>query len=1021
MRSKLIVTTLLCLLFLRGATSIGASLTGSVLDKSTDQPLANALVAIQGSTRTAFTDTTGRFRFEGLEGGIYDLEITRADYHSGFIKRLRLGSYQDLQVEVRLKPITEEERAKSPKPSFRMGRLTGRVTRQADGELLPGAVVKIHELAMGTNTSADGNYSILQVKPGRYTVEALLIGYKQVKNYSVEIPAGGETKLDFKLEQTVLPLGTEIVVYGEKPLLDPTTPAAIRSIEPQDIARGATRDLGEVLKELPGVVEIDRELHIRGGRTYETQYMVDGVSVSDPLIRRGYGLSLNTNAIRELNLYSGGADAEFAQATSGVVDITTREGRENYAASINYKNDHLFGKSGFNSDLMEMTWSGPEPISHKLVQFTGLPGETYFFWSGNFSLSNTYLPYSRNLYSSTLGGSSWAPRSDNQYSTLFKLTWKITPLVKVSISHAGAASISQDRSILETRIRTIDYSYGYPFEYSKILDRYNTFTQKSNQQTIVADYNISIDKQLRFIAARFFTTLHSDVRGKNWKNYIQPQDNYPDTVTMSPDSSYFTIVRGDGFFDSDSGDGDTWYDHYIENYSFKTTYETKVQTNYSVKMGAETEQQTIQVLDIYKPWLGASGFGLNYDAYRAKPSTYGAFVQNHLNLQGMVFDFGLRYDLWMVGKYAEDALANDSISPLSAALRKQFNENTFDVLGRRARGVISPRFGIANMISHNLTLFGSYSRFARKPSPQYLYAKLYTPSRSTYQMFGNPALDFEKVTNMEAGVKLLPNDHSAIGISGYIKYIQDYIAATAVAPDPRFPDETYFLYFNLDFATSQGLELEYINKLSDISTLSANCSFSRARGERSLPSDILRGLKTRSEGAIYSDVTFDWDKPWQFVLKTNFNLPPDKKVSFWGIPLPRDCNFNFKFWGQAGKRYTPYRQTKDTLGYTVYVPSGGTNSKSGPWWNSVDVTFQKYFHVGKYSITLFFEGTNLLDHKNVTLINPLTGREYRDGDTIPRGGNLFELPPLSYKLPLGENPTRFLSPRQLKIGLGVSF
>jgi outer membrane receptor protein involved in Fe transport len=1019
MKNSLICATICWLFLMFGAASTAATLSGYVYDKSTDQPLTGATVAVKGTAYSTTTDSAGLFRFSSIAGGIYDLEITLAEYHPGFVRRLRLGSYQDFQTEVGLKPITAEERAKSPKPLFRNGKLTGKVTRRQDNEPVPGAVIKIHELAQGTSSATDGSYLLPQVKPGRYTVEAMLIGYKQVKNYSVEVYAGQETRLDFQLDQTVLPLGTEIVVYGKRPLLDPTTPSAIRSLEQQDIVQGVTRDLAEVLKELPGVVEIDRELHIRGGRTYETLYMVDGVSVSDPLIRRGYGLSLNTNAIRELNLYSGGADAEFAQATSGIVEITTKEGRENYTGSLNYKGDHLFGKSGFNSDLMEMTFSGPEPMTSKMVRSLGLPGETYFFWSGNFALSNTYLPYSRNLYSSTLGGSSLAPRSDNQYSTILKLSWKVTPLVKVSFSHSAAASINQDRSILETRIRTIDYSYGFPFEYSRNLDRYNTFTQKSNQQTLVADYNFSIDKQLRFTAARFFTTLHSDVRGQNWKEYQQPLDNLPDTVLLAPDSSYFTIVKGDGFYDS--GDGDSWYDHYIENYSFKTTYETRIQENYSLKSGIETEQQTVQVLDIYKPWLGASGFGLNYDAYRAKPSTYGAFIQNHLNLEGMVFDFGLRYDLWFVGKYAEDALANDSISPLSAALRRQFNEQTSEVLGRRARGIISPRFGIANLISRSLTLFGSYSRFARKPSPQYLYAKLYTPSRSTYQMFGNPALDYEKVTNMEVGMKYVPNEKTALGISAYIKYIQDYIAATAVSPDPRFPDETYFLYFNLDYATSQGVELEFIRKPNDIFTFSANCSFSKARGERSLPGDILRGLKARSEGQIYNDVAFDWDKPWQFVLKTNFTLPADRKASLFGIPMPRDCNFNVKFWGQAGKRYTPYWQTTDTLGFVVFVPRGETNSKIGPWWNSLDMSFQKYFRTGKYTITLFLEGTNLLDHKNVTLINPLTGKEYRAGDTIPRGGNMFELPPLTYRLPLWENPTRFLNPRQIKFGLGVSF
>ncbi|GEM_PF-110145 len=1019
---KKISLALLIALFATSLPAIGtaASLTGYVFDKTTERPLANALVVIQGKGIQAFTDSTGHVQFRDLDGGIYDIEATLGNYYPGYVKRFRLGSQQDMSVEIGLKPITPEDHARGHKAVFRYAVLSGTVTDEASGEVLPGATIQIRELATGTSSKPDGSYTISQVKPGRYTVEISLMGYKQIKNYGIELYAGEDTKLDFKMEQTVHPLGFEQIVYGEKPLMDPTKPATVRSIEPRDISLGTAREIGDIIKELPGVVEIDNELHIRGGRTYETQYTIDGVPVTDPLIRRGYGMSLNAGAIQEVNLYTGGADAEFSQATSGVVEIQTKEGYEEYAGSLNYKNDHPFGSSGFNTDQVEATFSGPEPLTSRLVRKVGLPGETYFFWSGNFLLTDTYLPYSRDLYSSTFRGRSLTPRSDNEYSTVFKLSWKLSPLVKVSLSHSAAVTVNQDRSVLETRVRTIDYSYGYPFNYSKILDNYNTFTQKSNQQTLIVDYKLSVDKQLRVTAARFFTTLHSDVDGKNWKDYVQPQDNYPDTLIMAPDSSYFTVIKGDGFYDA--GDGDSWYDHYIENYSLKTTYETKAKENYTLKMGLESEFQTVQVLDIYKPWLGASGFGLNYDAYKAKPSSHGVFIQNHLNLQGMVFDFGMRYDLWFAGRYAEDALANDSISALSKALRDKYYNETSEILGRRARGIISPRFGVANMISRELTLFASYSRFAHKPSPQYLYAKLYTPSSAAYQLFGNPALDFEKVTNIEAGLKWLPNPRVAVGISGYIKYIQDYIAATAVSPDPRFPDETYFVYFNLDYATSQGVEVEYIHKASDIFTLSANSSFSRARGERSLPADILRGLKTRSEGEIYNDVAFDWDKPWQFVVKANLTVPPDRKPRVLGLPLPRDCNFNIKFWGQAGKRYTPYIQTTDDLGYTVFVASGATNSKLGPWWNGLDFSFQKYFHIGKKStLTLYFEGTNLLDHKNVTLINPLTGKEYREGDTIPTGGNLFELLPLSYNLPLWDNPTRYLSPRQLKLGLGVSF
>lgn len=1000
--------------------AIGATLEGYVYDSATDRPLAGADIVIHNTPLMTTSDQAGHFAFSDIQGGIYDLEAMAEGYKSDQIKRLRLGSNQALSIEFRLKPVNrQEEKVKSARTAMRTGTLTGRLVSQESGEDLPGATLAITELAMGTMSDPQGRYTIRRIKPGRYTVEASLIGYKQIRNYSVEIFAGDTTELDFEMETTVLPLGIEITVYGERPLMDPTTPATIRSIEPRELRTGPVRDLTDIIKDLPGVVESDEEIHIRGGRTYETQYLVDGVAVTDPLIRKGLGHSLNAGAIRELNLYSGGADAEFYGATSGVVEIKTREGDRNYAGSLVYKNDHPFGSSGFDTDLLEVTFSGPEPATSSLIEQLGLPGSAFFFWSGNFFLSNTYLPYSRNLYSSTFSGSSLAPRADNQYSTLIKWSWHISPLVKLSFAHSAAATVNQDRSILETRLRTIDYSYGYPYEYQHILSSYNTFTKKSNQQTLVLDYKLSVEKQFRVTASRFFTTLHSDVQGKNWSDYVEPIDDRPDVFEISEDSSYYTIDQGDGFWDS--GDGDTWYDHYIENYSLKSTYKTAIQQNFTSKFGLESEFQTIQVVDIYKPWLGESGFGLSYDAYRANPASFGGFVQNNLNLQGMVFDFGFRYDLWFPGKYAEDALANDSLSPLTSAIRSDFENETLEVFGRKARGIISPRFGISNLLTRNLSLFGSYSRFARRPPPQYLYAKLYTPSESAYQLFGNPGLDFEKVTNIEVGMKYMPNPRSAVGISAYLKSIQDYIAATLVSPDPRFPNETYFIYFNLDYATSQGVEIEYLHKYSDVVKFSANCAFSKAKGERALPNDILRGLQTRSEGAIYNEVTFDWDKPWQFVVKLDIEAPADRTIHFLGLPLPRNWNLDLKFWGQAGKRYTPYRETTDDFGFKVYEATGDINSKIGPWWNGLDFSIQKMFHLGKYNLTFFFEGINILDHKNVTLINPLTGEVYKEGDTIPKGGNLFELPPPSYQLPLWNNPTRYLSPRQLKLGLGVSF
>ena len=175
----------------------GATLSGYVYDRVTDKPLAGAAVVLIEFDRKVISDSAGYFQFADLEGGLYDIEVSLTDYHNGYLRRVRLGSRQDVAVEVRMKPITAEERAKNPNPAFRVGRVTGMVTRAGSNEALPGAVVRVLELAQGAQSDVNGKYVIDKIKPGRYTVEAVIIGFKQVRNYAIEVYAGEDSELNF--------------------------------------------------------------------------------------------------------------------------------------------------------------------------------------------------------------------------------------------------------------------------------------------------------------------------------------------------------------------------------------------------------------------------------------------------------------------------------------------------------------------------------------------------------------------------------------------------------------------------------------------------------------------------------------------------------------------------------------------------------------------------------------------------------------------------------------------------------
>jgi hypothetical protein len=70
-----------------------------------------------------------------------------------------------------------------------------------------------------------------------------------------------------------------------------------------------------------------------GGRVYETQYVIEGVNAQDPLAGTGFGVEVSQVAIEEMEVITGGVDAEYGDGTSGVVAVRLREGGDKWRFS----------------------------------------------------------------------------------------------------------------------------------------------------------------------------------------------------------------------------------------------------------------------------------------------------------------------------------------------------------------------------------------------------------------------------------------------------------------------------------------------------------------------------------------------------------------------------------------------------------------------------------------------------------------------------------------------------------------
>ncbi len=874
------------------------------------------------------------------------------------------------------------------------GKIVGFVYDEESGEPLIGVNVLVKGTYMGAAADENGVFRIDGVPPGSYDLQISMIGYEMVLYTGVKVEPGKETPLKVPMKRTVLALGYEVKVIGKKPLLEPDVTSSVHLIDREDI-QGIVGDGAKDLLSLQvGVLNTGKEFHIRGGRSDENIMRIDGVAVKDPLFGSSFVMHLSKDVIREMEVITGGFNAEYGQAMSGVVDVKLRDGSEKFQGSMSYKCNHFPLPDTLNTDVGEVHIEGTEPLLTWL-----LPGRVTFLLNGYLNFSDTYLPDADSLYSSVYGGRLLCPREENTLSGLSRITWKISTTKKLRFTFMNSLKINQGYFMKE---------YGFPYKYVQILNNYNTFTQEVNRQTVEWWHSASKSMYYTVSVGRCFTRLHSDVQGKHWTEYIPTANELPVEYILNPDST-ITVISGDGFYDY--GDAPLWHDHYAETYTLtgNVCYQPSVKTK--IKSGLEVDFTELQLLDIYKPWLGESNLGLNFDLYCIHTSTGAFYIQDRITYEGMILNVGMRVDWWFLGPEVEEAMEDTNIVTLTEEARERFYNETVGVFGHRMKAHISPRLGVSHPVTDNDVLFFSYGHFSQRPRYQYVYAKLRSYSESTYQLFGNPNLNPSVTIAYEMGIRHRFDENKVFTLTAFYKDIFGYPTAQRIIMyNPRYGNIRYLMYFNADFATVRGIELVYKQRAEKYLSGSAKFSYSLATGKSSNPDDELLISAGRLTEKPMREVPLKWDRPLGFSFTLNFNVGKDEHPVVFGWKLPSNWGVSVQGGIRSGQRYTPItRIIKDGVHYDDY---GELYSAIGTPWRFFDAKFYKSWKLGSVDISFVVECRNVFNFRNARIINPLTGDAYKEGDLYP----------LSYDRPFAtppDNPARYTKPRDLRMGVSI--
>ncbi|MEX0747662.1 MAG: carboxypeptidase-like regulatory domain-containing protein, partial [Rhodothermales bacterium] len=190
-------------------------------------------------------------------------------------------------------------------PVAGQGTLAGTVLDADTRESLIGVNVIVVGTNSGSATDFDGRYSVPGLKSGEYSIRVSYIGYETTMFTGIRIRNGEETVLNVDLQEAVLSTGQEIVIVGDKPLVDVEQSTSAYTVGREMIEAAPLRSVQDVVSTQAGVISDPTGLYIRGGRANETGYIVDGVSAKDPLAGTGFGLDLGSNALEQVEVTTG--------------------------------------------------------------------------------------------------------------------------------------------------------------------------------------------------------------------------------------------------------------------------------------------------------------------------------------------------------------------------------------------------------------------------------------------------------------------------------------------------------------------------------------------------------------------------------------------------------------------------------------------------------------------------------------------------------------------------------------------
>ncbi len=896
------------------------------------------------------------------------------------------------------------------------GKVAGRITDKVSGEGLPGVNVVIVGTTQGAATDLDGYYSILNVKPGIYSIRASAIGYASYTTSSVRVSIDLTAKVDFAMGESAVQT-QEVVVVATRPMVTKDLTSSTSIVGADEIASLPVTEFSQVLGLKAGMVGGK----VRGGRSGEVVYAIDGVPMTD-VYDGGTVVDVNANSIQELQFVSGAFNAEYGKALSGYVNIATKDGDNKFAGSLNaYVGDYYSTHTNvfrnidkpnlWNIHNFEGSLSGPI-IQNQLWFYTDV---RYIYYGGYLRGKRVYNPWNITINN----GSDQLP--ENRYSLIAlpsgqgdgktvnlndntkkygqgKLTYRVIPEIKLTYNY------------IYDHVDYRDYNQMYTLNPDGDLKRFRVGATNILGMTHTLGSNTFYQLNLSYFAHKYKHYVYEDWADSRYTNNLllsqQPTD-MPSFYTGGTERNRLqrsTSTLGVKWDITSQITKSHQVKAGVEFNRHQLSYLSVNPMEYSGLVNPSTSLQPFVALNY--PDINNPDQNLNIDAYLHKPTEFSAYIQDKIELNEMIINLGIRFDYFSPdGKILNDPSDPDVYRPKNPAnIAKSLAERkSYWYKNASNKYQFSPRLGVAFPVTDRGVVHFSYGHFFQIPNFDLLYQNTefkFGTGTGNIGLAGNSDLKPQMTVSGEVGVQQALSDDISFDLTGYFRDIRDLAGTRADEIDiyGTSGNTRYSQLINSDFGFVKGIVLTVTKRLADNWTASIDYTLQLAKGNASDPTTTRDQVLAGQQPEVQL-IRLNQDQTHTLNATFSYSSP-----DLWGFSVIASYGSGFP--------YTP-SQSQD-------ISNLLTNTETKPSTYNVDFRAYKDFEIAAYRLSLFLRVNNLFDIKNqVNVYGDSGSADYTISENTYRGLNLPE-----YVNSISEyfrNPTYYSEPRRVEFGATLFF